>query len=99
VARAPVTELPENHGSLAKDTNMPFVNIKITREGTGPGRNAPTAEEKARVIQGVSQVLLDVLNKPLDATFVVIEEVELDNWGWQGLPVSELRKRSAAEKK
>jgi hypothetical protein len=26
--------------------------------------------------------LLDVLNKPLDSTFVVIQEVELENWDW-----------------
>ncbi|QNK02030.1 tautomerase family protein [Dyella telluris] len=78
---------------------MPMVNIQITREGTGPGRNAATAEEKAAVIRGVSQVLLDVLKKPMDSTFVVIEEVGLANWGWGGLPVPELRKRLSAEKK
>jgi hypothetical protein len=43
-----------------------------------------------------SQRLLDVLHKPLDATFVVIEEVELENWGWGGLPALEYRKRRAA---
>ncbi|WP_409334404.1 tautomerase family protein [Bradyrhizobium sp. AUGA SZCCT0283] len=34
-------------------------------------------------------MLLDVLNKPLEGTFVVIEEVEMENWGWGGLPVAE----------
>ena len=77
---------------------MPIVNIQITREGTVPGRNAATAEEKAAVIQGVSQVLLDVLNKSLDSTFVVIDEVELENFGWGGLPVPEFRKQQAGKK-
>lgn len=77
---------------------MPMINIQITREGTGPGRNAATAEEKAAVIKGVSQVLLDVLKKPLDSTFVVIDEVELENWGWGGLPALEFRKQRQAEK-
>jgi 4-oxalocrotonate tautomerase len=72
---------------------MPIVTIQITREGSSPDRHAATAEEKAALIKGVSQVLLDVLNKPLEATFVVIEEVELENWGWGGLPVDEYRKR------
>ena len=72
---------------------MPIVTIQVTREGTKPGANAVTAEEKAALIKGVSEVLLDVLNKPLDSTFVVIEEVETDNWGWGGLPVLEFRKR------
>ena len=77
---------------------MPIVNIMITREGTSPDRDAPTAEEKARVIRGVSEVLLDVLGKPLDSTFVTIEEVDLDNWGWGGLPALEFRRRRAAQK-
>ncbi len=72
---------------------MPIVTIQITREGTKPGVNAVTAEEKAALIKGVSEVLLDVLNKPLDSTFVVIEEVETDNWGWGGLPVLEFRRQ------
>ena len=76
---------------------MPIVNIQITREGSGPGRDAATAEEKAALIRGVSQLLLDVLNKPLDSTFVVIEEVPLENWGWYGMPVPELRRRRAEE--
>ena len=74
---------------------MPIVTIQVTREGTTPGVNAVTAEEKAALIKGVSEVLLDVLNKPLNSTFVVIEEVEMDDWGWGGLPVAEFRRRKA----
>ena len=72
---------------------MPIVTIQITREGTKPGANAVTAEEKAALIRGVSELLLDVLHKPIDSTFVVIEEVETDNWGWGGLPVLEFRRQ------
>jgi 4-oxalocrotonate tautomerase len=72
---------------------MPIVTIQVTREGTKPDANAVTAEEKAALIKGVSEVLLNVLNKPLDSTFVLIEEVETENWGWGGLPVLEFRKR------
>ncbi|ACD18528.1 tautomerase family protein [Paraburkholderia phytofirmans] len=74
---------------------MPIVTIQVTREGSKPGTNAVTADEKARLIAGVSQVLLDVLNKPLAATFVVIEEVDMENWGWGGLPVEAYRKQLA----
>lgn len=74
---------------------MPIVRITITREGSDPSRPAATAEEKAALIKGTSQLLLDVLNKPLDATFVVIEEVELESFGWGGLPVPEFRKQLA----
>lgn len=72
---------------------MPMVTIQVTREGTQPGTGSVTAEEKARLIKGVSQLLLDVLNKPLDATFVVIEEVDKENWGVGGLPVDEYRRQ------
>ena len=35
---------------------MPYVNIKITREGV-------TAEQKEKLIRGVTQLLVDVLGK------------------------------------
>jgi len=74
---------------------MPIVTIQVTREGTTPDRQSVTAEEKAALIKGVSQLLLDVLNKPLESTFVVIEEVDLDNWGWGGLPALQYRRLRA----
>ncbi|WP_144120023.1 tautomerase family protein [Catellatospora sichuanensis] len=72
---------------------MPIVNIQITREGSTPGTAAATAEQKAALIAGVSKLLLDVLDKPLDSTFVVIDEVEPENWGRGGLPVPQYREQ------
>ncbi|SFI40742.1 4-oxalocrotonate tautomerase [Paenibacillus sp. UNC496MF] len=77
---------------------MPIVNIQVTREGSTPERDSVTAEEKAALIKGVSELLRDVLNKPLESTFVVIEEVDTDNWGWGGLPALEYRRKLAAKK-
>jgi 4-oxalocrotonate tautomerase len=74
---------------------MPIVTIQVTREGTKAGVNSVTAEEKAALIKGVSQLLLDVLNKPLDSTYVLIEEVDTDNWGWGGVPALDYRRRRA----
>ncbi|MGO8091750.1 4-oxalocrotonate tautomerase family protein [Rhizobium leguminosarum] len=74
---------------------MPIVTVQVTREGTTPDRTSVTPEEKAAIIAGVSQVMLDVLNKPLGSTYVVIEEVDLDNWGWGGLPTVQYRKQKA----
>lgn len=65
---------------------MPFVNIKITKEGV-------TAEKKAELIKGVTQLLVDVLGKNPQTTVVIIDEVETDNWGIGGETVSERRKR------
>jgi len=77
---------------------MPVVTRQVTREGSNPGAGSVTSEEKAALIKGVSQLLLDVLNKPLESTFVIIDEVDTDNWGWGGLPVLEYRKKLAKDR-
>ncbi len=79
-----------------EESRMPIVTIQVTREGTTPDRASVSAEEKAALIKGVSELLREVLGKPLESTFVVIEEVELENWGRGGLPALEYRRRSAA---
>jgi len=65
---------------------MPYVNIRITREGA-------TAEQKAALIRGATQLLVDVLGKNPQTTVVVIDEVETDNWGIGGETVTVRRKR------
>ncbi|MGE4423584.1 MAG: 2-hydroxymuconate tautomerase family protein [Pseudodesulfovibrio sp.] len=69
-----------------RERTMPFVNIRITREGA-------TAEQKRRLIQGVTDLLADVLGKNPKTTFVIIDEVDTDNWGIGGESVTELRKK------
>ncbi|PUB14632.1 4-oxalocrotonate tautomerase family protein [Paenisporosarcina sp. OV554] len=63
---------------------MPYVNIKITNENVTP-------EKKAEIIHGVTQLLVDVLNKNPETTVVVIDEVETDNWGIGGQSVTARR--------
>ena len=65
---------------------MPFVNIKITRDGA-------TAEQKAKVIEGVTNLLRDVMGKNPQTTVVIIEEVDTDNWGIGGETVTARRAR------
>jgi 4-oxalocrotonate tautomerase len=66
---------------------MPYVNIKITKEGA-------TADQKASLIQGVTNMLKDVLGKDPQTTVVVIEEVDTDNWGIGGESITVRRKRA-----
>lgn len=66
---------------------MPFVNIKITRDGA-------TAAQKARLIAGVTDLLRDTLGKNPQTTVVVIEEVDTDNWGIGGESVTVRRARA-----
>lgn len=65
---------------------MPYVNIKITREGA-------TREQKAALIEGATRLLVDVLGKNPATTVVIIEEVDTDNWGIAGETVTERRKQ------
>ena len=66
---------------------MPIVTIQITREGT-------TRDQKAALIKGATDLLADVLNKDPALTFVIIQEVELDDWGANGLPTPEFRRQA-----
>jgi len=65
---------------------MPYVNIRITRDGA-------TTEQKAALIKGTTQLLVDVLGKNPATTFVVIDEVDTDNWGIGGESVTVRRKQ------
>jgi 4-oxalocrotonate tautomerase len=65
---------------------MPYVNIKITKDGA-------TAEKKAQLISGVTNLLRDILGKNPATTVVIIDEVDIDNWGIGGETVSERRKK------
>jgi len=64
---------------------MPYVNIKITNENVTP-------EKKAQLIAGVTQLLVDVLDKNPNTTVVVIDEVDTDNWGIGGETITIRRK-------
>ena len=71
---------------------MPFVSVRITRDGV-------TTEQKAQVIAEITGTLERVLNKRPDLTHIVIEEVDTDNWGYAGITTTLYRKQLAEEGK
>lgn len=72
---------------------MPYVKIEVTREGV-------TRQQKQQLIKGVTDLITDVLNKDPHLTHVVIQEIELDNWGYAGVQTSILREQGiTADKK
>lgn len=71
---------------------MPYVNIKVTG-----GSEAPGAEQKAELIRGVTELLSRVLNKNPETTVVVIDEINMDNWGIGGKSVT-VRRAEARNK-
>jgi len=72
---------------------MPYIKIEITREGV-------TREQKQTLIKGVTDLITGVLNKDPQLTHVVIQEIDLDDWGFAGEQVSALREKGiTADKK
>ena len=71
---------------------MPYVNIKVTG-----GSEAPSAEQKAELIRGVTELLSRVRNKNPETTVVVIDEIDMDNWGIGGKSVT-VRRAEARNK-
>ena len=67
---------------------MPYVNIKISKEGN------VTKEQKAALIKGATDLLVNVLHKNPASTVVVIDEVDLDNWGLGGDPILVTREKN-----
>lgn len=61
---------------------MPYINIKVTDTGV-------TAEQKAKLITGATDLVVSILNKNPETTHVVIDEVSLDNWGVAGKQASQ----------
>ena len=70
---------------------MPYIRIEVTREGV-------TLAQKKQLIAEATDLMVRVLNKDPASTFVVIDEVETDNWGVGGRTVTELRREQAAAK-
>jgi 4-oxalocrotonate tautomerase len=66
---------------------MPFVNVKLTRDGV-------TAEQKRQIVHEITQTLVTVLGKKPEHTHIVIDEVEPENWGFSGQLTSDLRAAS-----
>jgi 4-oxalocrotonate tautomerase len=70
---------------------MPYILVQVTDEGV-------TREQKAKIIAGATDLMVEVLGKDPDETFVVIDEVNTDNWGRAGEMVTLRRQRQAAAK-
>ncbi|MDE1916771.1 MAG: 4-oxalocrotonate tautomerase family protein [Sphingomonadales bacterium] len=73
---------------------MPIVTIQVTREGTSAGAEHTTREQKEALYAGVSALLLDVLGKDPQDTFVIFQEVELEDWGRGGMSVPMYRQQT-----
>ncbi len=79
--KAPIFQVADV--GIIRKNQVPYVNIKITNENVTP-------EKKEALIQGVTDLLKNVLGKNPKTTVVVIDEVETDNWGIDGQSVTHM---------
>ncbi|MBO3697742.1 4-oxalocrotonate tautomerase family protein [Roseivirga sp. E12] len=56
---------------------MPYINIRVTDEQV-------TKEQKRQLIEGATQLVVDILDKNPKTTHVVIDEIPKENWGVSG---------------
>ncbi len=64
---------------------MPYVNVRITKDGT-------TKEQKAQIVREITLTLQNVLGKKPEHTHVIIDEVDEENWGFAGMLTDEYRR-------
>ena len=88
-----ISQLKPSFQNNLKTKAMPYVKIELTREGV-------TREQKQKLISGITNLITEVLNKDPHLTHIVIQEVDLDDWGYAGEQVSVLREKGiTADKK
>jgi 4-oxalocrotonate tautomerase len=64
---------------------VPYVSVRITRDGV-------TVEQKRQVVEEITRTLVNVLGKRPEHIHVIIDEVEPENWGYAGVLTTEYRK-------
>ena len=62
---------------------MPFVDVTITKGATN--------EQKAQLIEGITDLMVNILEKNPASTQVMIKEVATESWGIAGRSVKKLR--------
>lgn len=70
---------------------MPYVKVEIAR-------GIASVEQKRAVIRGMTDILVKELGRDPEYVFVVIHEIETDNWGRKGESLTELWKQRDAHR-
>lgn len=78
---------------------MPIVQILVMREGTTPGADRTTTEQKNAIYKGIADLLFDVMGKPREDTTVIFHEHKMADLGQGGLPLADYRDKRARERR
>ncbi len=66
---------------------MPYVNVKLTDDGVTP-------EQKAALVRDITESLVRVLGKKPEHIHIVLDLVDPENWGFDGVLTTEYRRRT-----
>lgn len=71
---------------------MPYVNVKITRSGVTP-------DHKAQLVGEITDTLVRVLGKRPEHIHIVLDLVDEEDWGFEGMLTTDwlAKRRQAAE--
>ena len=64
---------------------MPYINVQIT-EGA-------SREQKAQVVKGMTDSLVNVLGKKPEHIHIVIQDIKEENWGFEGMLTDDWKKK------
>ncbi len=62
---------------------MPYVKVEIAK-------GIATVDQKRAVIRRMTEVLVEELGRNPEYVFVVIDEIDTDNWGRKGVTLTDL---------
>jgi 4-oxalocrotonate tautomerase len=71
---------------------MPYVNVRITKDGA-------TIAQKRKLVAEITQSLVSTLGKKPEHIHIVIDEVDPENWGFAGVLTPEYRAQLEPKKK
>jgi 4-oxalocrotonate tautomerase len=77
---------PHRAGFISIEVSMPYVNVRITKDGV-------TTEQKKQIVEEITHTLVKVLGKKPEHTHIIIDEVEPENWGFAGMLTTEYRQQ------
>lgn len=71
---------------------MPYVNVKITKDGVSSG-------QKRKLVEDITRSLVVTLGKKPEHIHIVIDEVAPENWGFAGMLTPDYRASTGPSKR
>jgi 4-oxalocrotonate tautomerase len=64
---------------------LPYVNVQITK--------GATREQKSKIVKAMTDSLVSVLGKKPEHIHIVIQEIQEEDWGFEGMLTDDWKKK------